>query len=107
MPEVVELVVDGDPAAGDDDHPAADRLDLGHDVRREQDRVPVAQLADQVADLADLDRVEPGGRLVEDQDVGVVDQRLGQADPLAEPSREVAEDPALDLAPAGTARSPR
>ena len=63
---------------------AADRLDLGHDVRREQDRVPLAQLADQGADLADLDRVEPGRRLVEDQDVGVVDHRLGQPDALAD-----------------------
>ena len=81
----------------DDDHPAADGLDLRHDVRREQDRVPVAQLADQGADLADLDRVEAGRRLVEDQDVGVVDHRLGQADALAVALREVAEDPRLDV----------
>ena len=94
---MLELLVHGDPAPGDDDHPAADRLDLGHDVGREQDRVPVAQLADQGADLADLDRVEAGGRLVEDQDVGVVDHRLGQPDPLAKASREVAEDPVLDV----------
>ena len=32
LPQVVELVVDGDPALGDDDDPAAHRLDLGHDV---------------------------------------------------------------------------
>ena len=59
--------------------------------------MPVSQLPDQVADLADLDRIEPGGRLVEDQDVGIVNHRLGQAHALAKPARKVAEDPVLDL----------
>ena len=107
QPDAVELVVEGDLAPGDDDHPAADRLDLRHDVSREQDRMPIAQLADQGANLADLDRVEARGRLVEDQDVGVVDQRLGQADPLPEAPREVAEQAPFDVSPGGTWRSPR
>ncbi len=51
-----------------------------------------AQLSDQVADLANLDRIETGSRLVEDQDVGIVDHRLGQTDALAKPSRQVAQD---------------
>ena len=59
--------------------------------------MPVAQLADQGADLADLDRVEARRRLVEDQDVGVVDHRLGQPDPLAVALGELAEDPILDV----------
>ena len=37
----VELLIDGDPTPGDDDHPAANRLDFGHDVGRQEDRVPV------------------------------------------------------------------
>ena len=60
--------------------------------------MPLAQLADQRPDLADLERVEARRRLVEDQDRRVVHHRLGQADPLAEPPRELADDPVLDLA---------
>ena len=97
-PQVGKLVVERDPAPRDDDHPPANGLDLRQDVRREQDRMPLAQLADQVADLADLDRVEPGRRLVEDQDLRVVHHRLGQADPLAESPRKLADDALLDLA---------
>ena len=40
-----------------------------------------AELADQVLDLGRADRVEARGRLVEQDQLGVVDQRLGQADP--------------------------
>ena len=45
---------------------------------------------DQVAGLHDLLRVEAGGRLVEDQHVRVVEDRLGQADALAVALRELA-----------------
>ncbi len=60
--------------------------------------MPLAQLADQGADLADLDRVEPGGRFVENQDLGLVHHCLGQADPLTEPLGKLAEHPVLNLA---------
>ena len=42
--------------ARDDDDAAAARLDLAEDVRREEDGVLLAELADDVADLADLVR---------------------------------------------------
>ncbi len=96
-PQVIQPLVHRDPAPGDDDHPIADRLDLRQDVGRQQDRVAGAQLADQRPDLQDLDRVQARRRLVEDQDRRVVQQRLGQADPLAEPPRELPDDPVLDL----------
>ena len=41
-----------------------------------------AQPADRLADLANLVRIEPGRRLVEDQHVGLVQQHLGHADAL-------------------------
>ena len=63
-----------------------------------QNRVPLAQLSDQVSNLADLERVQAGRRLVQDQDLGVVQHRLRQADPLTESARKLADDPVLDLA---------
>ena len=41
-----------------------------------------ARLRMSCARLDDLLRIEPGGRLVEDQDLGVVDERLRQPDAL-------------------------
>ena len=41
-----------------------------------------AELANQLAGLDALLRVEAGGRLVEDEDVGVVDDGLGEPDAL-------------------------
>ena len=52
-----------------------------------------AELADQLADLADLVGVEAVGRLVEDQQFRVVDQGVGQADPLAVALREGLDHP--------------
>ena len=72
-------------------------FDLGQNVRRQQNRVSLAQLADQGPDFPDLKRVQPGGRLVQDEDFGVVHHGFGQADPLAKPARELADDPILDL----------
>ena len=49
-----------------------------------------AELANQLPGLDDLLRVEPGGRLVEDQHVGVVDDGLRQPDALPVALRELA-----------------
>ena len=46
------------------------------------------QVLDQLTGLDDLLGVEAGGRLVEDEDVGIVDQRLRQADALLVALRE-------------------
>ena len=43
---------------------------------------PGAQLVDDVADEAAANRVEPRGGLVEKDQSGLIEQRLGQADPL-------------------------
>ena len=102
-PQVVQPLVHRDPAPGDDDHPAADRLDLRQDVGRQQDGVPLTQVADQRADLEDLDRVQARCGLVEDQDRRIVQHRLGQAHPLPESPRELADDPVLDLVESASA----
>ena len=75
----------------DDEDPVADELDLGKDVRREEDRVVLPQVADQLADLHDLPRVEADRRLVEDEDLRLVDERAREADALPVALREVAD----------------
>ena len=59
------------PAVADDGRARAHLLHLGQDVRAQQHRHPgLAEVADQLADLADAGRVEAVGRLVEDQQLG-------------------------------------
>ena len=67
--------------------------DLGKDVRAEDDRVIAGQAPDEIARLDDLLRIEAGGRLVEDQDFGVVNERLRQADALPVALRQLAAVP--------------
>ena len=69
-------------AVVDDDHALADRLHLRQDVGGKNDRVALAEALDQVADLDDLLRVEADGRLVQNQDGWVAEQRLRDADAL-------------------------
>ena len=52
-------------------------------MRAEDDRVIAGEALDQVARFVDLFRVEARGRLVENQYIGIVDDRLRQADALA------------------------
>ena len=88
LAQLVGAAFGDDPAAIDDQHPAAEQLDLGQDVGREQQGVLASELADQLADGDDLLRVEPDGRLVEDQDLRVVEDRRRRARPAGgSPSR--------------------
>jgi len=57
-------------------------LGLGEDVRGQNDAVFLAEFADQVADLADLNRVEADGGFIEDHHLGRVNDGLGDADAL-------------------------
>ena len=92
-----ERRIDDLAAVADQDHALTDRLDLGQDVRREDHRVLLLarrrrrQSGDQRADLADLDRVEADGRLVEDQHRRIVHDRLREPDALAVALRERAD----------------
>ena len=60
------------------------RLDLVEQVARQEDRHPALadEPAQQVEDLDDAERVDRGRRLVEDQDVGILDEGIGDAEPL-------------------------
>ena len=62
---------------------AAERLGVAQDVRAEEHRAAaIAQSQDQRADIAPAERIEAGHRLVEDDEIRLVDERLGNAHPL-------------------------
>ena len=63
---------------------------------REDDGAVFPEGSDQPADLDALVRVEPLGRLVQHQQIGAVQDRLRQADALAEPLRELGDRPVVD-----------
>ena len=75
-----------------------DVLHFGQDVGAEDDGVVAGEAVDQLADFDDLLGIEAGGGLVEDQDVGVVDDRLGEADALAVALGELADQLVADVA---------
>ena len=63
--------------------PAADRLGVGQNVRAEEDgRAPIAQAEDELPHVAASERVQPRHRFVEEYHLGIVDERLGDADSL-------------------------
>ncbi len=67
----------------DDRDPVAEPLGLVHVMGREDDvRPPFAQVADHVPELAARLRVEARRRLVEEQELGVADQRRRDGQPL-------------------------
>jgi hypothetical protein len=79
------------PAVVEDDQPVAQALGLVHEVGREEDRLALLEqvlqpLPHQVARL----RVEAGGRLVEQQQVGVVDERAAEREAPLHSARELA-----------------
>ena len=61
-------------------------------VRRQQHRVPVVlHLRDLAVQLAPRLRIEPGGRLVEEDELGLVDERQRQRQPLPLSARQRVE----------------
>src|SRR5437867_5151946 len=67
----------------DDRHPIANRFDFAEFVRGEKDRLAlVLQPLNDFAHLHAAKRVQAAGGLVQDQQVGIIDQRLSQTDAL-------------------------
>src|SRR2546421_447364 len=82
------LLVDG-PALGHEDHPVGDLLQLAQDVAGHENRDAVGgQGAQEVPQFDPGARVEAGGRLVEQEDAGLVQQRAAQGQPLLLPAGE-------------------
>ena len=77
------------PALGDHEHPRSEPSHLVEHVARHQQALPViAELVEQTDHPVALHGVEAGQRLVEDQQVGFVNQRRSELDPLAHALRE-------------------
>ncbi len=70
----------------------------------EDDGVIAREAGDQLARLDNLFGIETGSRLIEDQNIGVVEDGLRQSDALAIAFRELADQLCLDVAQ-GTASS--
>ena len=88
-------VLDGDqPALPDDADAVADALDLVEVVRGEEDRrAAVAVLGDDGEELLLHERVQARRRLVEDEQLRLVEERLDEPDLLAVAARELAQRP--------------
>ena len=72
--------------------PVAERLDLVHAVRDEEHADALGlQLGEHVVDGVDVAAGERRGRLVEDEELGVLAQRLGDLDHLPARQRQVAD----------------
>src|SRR6266508_59844 len=82
------------PSLLDDPDPTGDVLDLIERVRGKKDRPPGGgALADQLLDVLLAEGVEPAGRLVEDQQLGIVHERRDDADLLLVSLGEVVDGP--------------
>src|SRR5947209_14078665 len=66
-------------------------------MRREDHGVQARERLDERADLGDLFRVEADGGIVEDQDLGIAEDRLRESDPLPVALRQPADEPVLDV----------
>ena len=81
----------------DDGHAVAHALHFAQDVRGEEDRHPaLVLLADELEELALHERVEAGGGLVEEEQLGLVQEPLHDAHLLAVAVGEVL-DAAIQL----------
>ena len=77
-------------ALRDDRDAIAQRLGVGQDVRAEEHGAAArAKREDQIAHVTTAQRIEARHRLVEEHDLGIVQQRLRQADALDHAFREL------------------
>ena len=81
-------------AAREDRDAAAQRFGVAQHVRAEEHRAAfVAQPQNQRADVAPPQRIEPRHRFVEDDELGIVDERLRDPDALQHALRELPQRP--------------
>ena len=73
----------------DDADVGAELRQLVQDVRRDDDRLPHRlQFLQQLAHLDARPRIEPAGRLIEQQQVGIVQKHAREPEPLLHPARK-------------------
>ena len=72
------------PAGGEDPDPVTDRLDLGEQVAGKENRhaALVDQVPEQAEDADHADGIDGRRGLVEDQNLRILDEGIGDAEPL-------------------------
>ena len=75
-----------------DDDLVTDLFDFVQDVTRDKHGHLAAERANEVADAEDLVRVEADGGFVQDDDLGLGQERVRNTDALAEAFRELADE---------------
>ena len=87
--ECARAALGDDPAVVHDDEPVAQLLGLVHVVRRDDEGDALALEPEQpVPQHVSRLRVEPGGRLVEEQHLGVVHEAARDGEPALHPARQ-------------------
>ena len=86
--ELFRCAVRDDASAVDDDHARAHDFHLFEDVRRKNDGLVGAHALDEIAHFVLLIRIETVGGLVEDENVGIVYERLREAGAVLVPLGE-------------------
>src|SRR2546425_613446 len=90
-PQIADRIRGHDLAFVDDDDLFTGLLDFGENVCAENDRMIAGQALDQIARFIDLLWIEARGGFVKNQHLRIVNDSLGQSDPLAIPTRQLAE----------------
>ena len=94
----LERALVDDPAADDDGHAVADHLDILKNVGGQEDRLSfLLEPDDDVPDLFPAERVEAAERFVQDDERRIVDEGLGEPDPLKHAAGEFSELEAAGL----------
>ena len=95
LAEALERIDDDEPPATQDRDPVCDLLDLRERVRGEENRPSLpGDLAEERVEAALHQRIEPRDRLVQDQQLRLVHERLHQPELLPVSRRELADPPA-------------
>jgi hypothetical protein len=88
----------GDQAPAVEDGQLVTALGLVHEVRRDQDRDPaLGEIEERLPEVAPALRIDGAGRLVEHEQLGLVQDRARQRETLALPARERARELAARL----------
>ena len=88
---LVNLVIKNNLPSINKDHSTAKILHFLQNVRRQQNCFGFSKVPDQLPDADKLIRIETAGRFVENENIRVVQERLGHSHTLAKASRQFAD----------------
>src|SRR5579872_92376 len=89
--ECKRLSLEQHPTASEHSHPRTQLSDVLHNVRRQNDYHLLANLSQQIQEAISLLGIQSRGRLVDDYESGVANERLGDAKTLAHAAGEAGD----------------